>query len=125
MLGGRIMEKLRIGNLVKHKDWGNVEVYGLNPDGVEVLYLDSVYSCNWSEVQELPLNKENLKLFKGVQEISEGEYNVDNFLLLKLEDLDWNDICFDVFMKDVYLTYILTVSELQNLYLDLARNKLE
>jgi len=119
------MENLRTGNLIKHKEWGNVEVYGANPDGVQVLYFDSIYLCDWKEVKELPLNKENLKLFKYIQEISEGEYNVDNFLFLKLEDLDWDDICFDTYIKGTYLTCVLTVSELQNLYLDLTRNKLE
>jgi len=118
------MENIRTGNLIKHKEWGNVEVYGLNPDGIQVSYFDSVYLCDWKEVEDLPLSKENLKLFKCIQEISEGEYNVDNFLLLKLEDLDWDDICFDVYIKGTYLTCVLTVSELQNLYLDLTRNKL-
>lgn len=119
------MKKLRPGNLIRHKEWGIVEVYGVNHDGVQILHLDTVYLCDWEDVEELPISKENLELFKGIQEIRNGEYKVDNFLLLKLEDLDWDDICFDVFMKGVYLTCVLTVCELQNLYLDLARNKLE
>ena len=45
--------------------------------------------------------------------------NGNNFtwgrLTLFLEDGNWEDICFDVFISDVYITCIITIKELKML----------
>lgn len=113
----------RIGNLVQHKDFGKVAIYGLNPDGVQILFEDIVYLCEWDELVPIKMTEEILLSLQSVVQKTPHDFYVDEFLLLSLEDGDFSNPAFDVYFKGKYLTCIEYLHQLQNLYHSLTNRE--
>lgn len=114
----------RIGNIVQHKEFGKVEIYGLNKETVQIIFQDTVYLYEWDEVSPIKLTEQLLLEIECVKKGLDCDFIVDDFLLLRLEDEDWSDVSFDVYKDGAYLTCIQYLHELQNLYYTLTYSEL-
>ena len=63
----------------------------------------------------LPLTDKILLNF-GAKKIKEGEYRVVDCIILRLEDNDWENVSFDLFWRETYVTAISYAHQLQNFY---------
>ncbi len=119
-------EDLRSNNYVylTKDDFETVKVYQL--DAYDIYKL-SESEC--ADVKPILLNEEWL-LKLGFDKLEDNLYSLGEYIFVKAEDNDWDDICLDVHIKNVelhrmvYLTCFTHVHELQNFIKSLTGKEL-
>lgn len=114
------IQDLRVGNYVwLQKNWDK-KIYQID-SGYDIYKLDE---SDCADVSEIEITEDILLKCENIVKINEFEFCVDEYITLKIEDGDWEDICVDVYMKGIYITCIVYVHELQNLFKSINGNEL-
>lgn len=119
-------KEFKIGNNIyfnnKHKDIGLVTGIVENILGGTRVYLnyrgDVTYKLE--DLEAITLTDEIL-LGLGFTVLEAGVYDYAGYIRLVLEDGDWEDVSFDVFLRDNYIINVWEVHQLQNLILEIDR----
>lgn len=123
---------LRIGNWVYVRDKVAKKVTSISSQPRSPVICTILDNCVWAESHFSELAVEGIKLTREILigavflEISNSNTFVfQNYIKLVLEDNDWNDVSFDVYVNENYITCLSFLHELQNLIYSLTKKESE
>lgn len=115
------IQDLRVGNYVwLHKDGGK-KIYQID-SGYDLYKLDE---SDCVDISPIEITESILLKCENIVQINEFEFCIDEWITLKIEDNDWEDVCVDVYLKGIYVTCLSSINELQNIYYSLVPNELK
>lgn len=119
--------ELRINNLVYGVSDRIETVYGVVGDKVYTLHpkLETdPFENHFKDISPIPLWREIMDKV-AAKETGKNKFVISKWLELVLEDDNWSDPSFDVYINGTYITCVQYLHQLQNLYHILAGQELE
>ena len=114
------IQDLSVGNYVwLHKE-GTKKIYQID-SGYDLYKLDE---SDCADISPIDITEEILLKCEEIFKVGEFTFCIDDYITLKIEDNDWEDVCVDVFIKGIYITCVTSLHELQNLFKSIGMNHL-